>query len=248
MSNRSKQTKPVTTRNVLTSAKNQRVDLRHVGKDAADQTAAANQAVSKLVKQIDDHPEDYHLNYELATVLLDMQDVEQAEELLIKSRGLFSDDDQATNLLTYGLGNVYYQAAAYDKAAAEFAKVTDEKLQLDAYQMLAQTYTQQNNYQKAFAFALTVHDANKQDPTANALLGDILMAMGNFNQAADFYDQALMADPKNGKVNFNRGLTAMVLGQDEAPFMKAAEQNDPDYVKRSQEKVNDIATLIKKQQ
>ncbi|MGV0168812.1 tetratricopeptide repeat protein [Furfurilactobacillus sp. WILCCON 0119] len=228
MSDHKKQTKKVTEHHMTEPA----------------QTAAANAAVTKLIKQIDEAPQNYHLSYELATVLLEMQDYEQAEELLLKTRSLFPDDEAAIALLTYGLGNVYYQAALYDKAAAAFGAVTDKTLQVEAYQMLAQTYMQQNDYQKAFAFALTVHDAKRQDKTVNAMLGDILLAMGNFNQAADFYDQSLASDPKNGPVNFSRALTAMVLDQDPDRFMAAATAADPQFVADGQQRIDDIVTLI----
>ncbi|QLE68693.1 hypothetical protein LROSL3_0914 [Furfurilactobacillus rossiae] len=219
---------------------------KHDDQTANAAQAEAKQAVTRLVKQIDANPNDFHLYYQLATVLTEMQDYEQAEELLMKAQGLFAKDEGALSLLNYGLGNVYYQAASYDKAVSAFSKVKDEKLRLEAYQMMAQTAMQQNQYQKAFAFALTVHDAKPKDASVNALLGDILMAMGNFNQAADFYDQSLAADDQNGHVYFSRGLTAMVLEQDATPFMNAAKRLDPDFVKRSQQRVNDIATEVNK--
>ncbi|HAT55489.1 MAG TPA: hypothetical protein DCW31_09710 [Lactobacillus sp.] len=214
------------------------------GSNAAQ--AKAKQAVSRLVKQIDANPNDYRLYYQLATVLTEMQDYEQAEELLMKAQGLFTKDQKAQSLLNYGLGNVYYQAASFDKAAQAFGRVSDEALRSEAYQMMAQTAMQKNEYQRAFAYALTVHDAKPKDPSINALMGDILMAMGNFQQAADFYDQSLAADKNSGPVNFSRGLTAMALDEDANPFMTAAKRLDPDFVKRSQQRVNDIATLVNK--
>lgn len=215
-------------------------------KDGQQAQAAASATVKKLVKAIDANPKDAQLVYQLATVLTEMQDYEQAEELLMKMLGQFHSDLAATDLLTYGLGNVYYQAAAYDQAAQTFAKVRTDKRKLDAYLMLAETYIQQKDYQKAFAFALTVHDQRATDPVVNALLGDILLAMGNFQQAADFYDQALAKQAADGRLNFNRGLVAMALGQDEQPFMVVAKKLDPAYVAQSAQRVNDIATLIHK--
>ncbi|WP_429971238.1 tetratricopeptide repeat protein [Fructilactobacillus sp. Tb1] len=205
----------------------------------------AEATLHKLVKDIDDHPHDYRTYYDLSVFLIQLKSYTQAEELLMKAMELFKGQSKKiTNTLTYGLGNVYYSAGEFEKAIQQFQQVTDKDLQSDAYVMLAQSYMSQKNYKKALVFLLTAQETAKQDPSINLLIGQCLMSLGNFQQAADYYDKILENDKTNGEANFNRGLIAMVLGENFEPYFKAAEKYDKAYFDKEQGKISDIEKFI----
>lgn len=166
----------------------------------------AHKLVHDLVQKIDNEPKNYRHYYELATLLVEGKDYEQAEELLMKALGLFKDSgDDVIDTLKFGLGNVYYAAQEYDKAIKIFQEINDTKLQAEAYAMLAQSYMAKGDNKRAMVFALSAQSGKRDDPSINEMIGDNLLALGNFAQAGEFYDNVLKAEPQNGKANFNRG-------------------------------------------
>lgn len=204
------------------------------------------EAVHKLVLQIDKDPDNYLHYYELATLLLDLKNYEQAEELLLKALGLFGNQDKLVHdKLVYGLGNVYYAADEYDKAIAQFQLINDENLKTDAFMMIAQSYMAKGDSNRALVFALYVQGKRPKDIETNLLVADNLLASGNFSQAGNFYDQVISVDKTNGMANFNRGLVAMVNGEPYNHYFEIAKQSDPQYFKNSQQKLADIETFIK---
>ncbi|MDB1104305.1 tetratricopeptide repeat protein [Lentilactobacillus parabuchneri] len=224
--------------------KNQENQRIYTKKREAEE-AKAKAAIHELVKKVDQDPDNYHNYYDLATFLVEAKDYEQAEELLMKALGLF---DQATqdvqDTLKFGLGNVYYAAAEYDKAIKIFQEIADKKLQGEAYIMLAQSYMAKGDNKRAMVFALSAQSSHHNDPDVNQMIGDNLFALGNFAQAGEFYDIVLKTQPDNGKANFNRGLVAMVNGEEFEPYFEKAKRADPDYFNRGQEKLKDIEKVI----
>ncbi|WP_063697800.1 tetratricopeptide repeat protein [Pediococcus inopinatus] len=204
----------------------------------------AQEAASALVKAIDSDPDDFHRYYNLGVFLTTSNSFEQAEELYMKALGLFQKNDKAKNLLHYGLGNAYYEAGEFQKAFAQFKVVEDTELKSSAYLMIAQTYMAQDDYKNALVFSLTAQDKHKQDPTINGLIGEIFLAMGDFTHAATYYDEALKADPKNGKYQFERGIIALVLDEDETEYFKQAQKLDPAYFEKGQQRLVDIEKFI----
>ena len=205
----------------------------------------AEETLHKLVKDIDNHPHDYRTYYDLSAFLIQLKSYTQAEELLMKALGLFANQSKkAQNVLTYGLGNVYYSAGEFEKAIQQFQQVTNKNLQSDAYVMLAQSYMGQKNYKKALVFLLTAQETAKQDPSTNLLIGQCLIALGDFKQAKGYYDLVLKSNPHNGEANFNQGLIAMVLGEPFEGYFKNAEKYDKLYFDKEQGKLSDIEKFI----
>ncbi|MCF6514872.1 tetratricopeptide repeat protein [Lactobacillus sp. S2-2] len=203
----------------------------------------------KLIKAINEKPDNYEAYYELSSLLIKLQNFTQAEELLMKALGMFADTNKkAKDLLTYGLGNVYYSAGEYEKAIKQFTEVKDKELKTDSYIMMAQSYIAKSDYKRALVFLLTAKDYRKQDPEINQMLGESLLALGDFKQSAEFYDQILNYDPNNGKANFDRGLVAMVLGEHYANYFSKAEKYDKDNYDRKQSRIQDIEKLMKDKQ
>ncbi|MFC6180124.1 tetratricopeptide repeat protein [Lactiplantibacillus daowaiensis] len=208
-------------------------------------TKAEQQAlVHQLVTKIDQQPTNYHAYYDLAVLLTAGQDFEQAEELLMKALGQFEANPAAKDLLAYGLGNVYYQAEAYDKALPYYQQITDAKLQTDAYLMIAQALMAKKDYQHALVWAITAQEKRPQTADTNLLVADILLALGNNQQAYDFYQKAIQIDPTLGKAYFNAGLTAMVLGKPYADLFAQAQKFDAAYFKTHQQQLSDIEKML----
>jgi len=203
--------------------------------------------VHELVTKIDANSEDYHAYYDLIVLLTAGQDFEQAEALAMKALGKFQQLAQAADLLRYALGNVYYQAESYDKALPYYQQITDPKLKNDAYMMMGQSLMGQRDYQHALAWAITAQEAQPQRLDTNLLVADVLLALGNNQQASDYYQKAFVADSHSGKAAFNVGLTAMVLGQSYAKWFEQAQKLDPDYFKQHQQQLTDIEKMLANQ-
>ncbi|WP_461239663.1 tetratricopeptide repeat protein [Paucilactobacillus sp. N302-9] len=211
----------------------------------SQQKVQSEQLVQKLVDAIDAQPDKVQNYYDLGSLLTKLNSFEQAEELYMKAIGRFEHDQKSQNLLKYGLGNVYYEVGKYDEAITYYDQISDHKLKADAYLMMAQSLMQKKDYKRAIAYGLTAHDLRKQDPEINQVIGDCLLAIGEFKQAGDFYDQILKFHPGRADTQFNRGLVAMVLGEDYTDYLTQAKQLDPDYYKQSESRIDDIQKVLK---
>lgn len=199
--------------------------------------------VHELIQKIDQDPHEVQNYYALATVLVNQQSFDQAEELLVKARGLF-DDQASRDLLTYGLGNVYYAAGLYERANTTFQTVKDPQYRHDANLMIAQGYFAQSQYKLAFAFALTALEQHQQDPETNELLGDINLAMGEAEAAQKYYDVALK-NKDTAKLLFNRGVVEMTLTKKpDNDYFVRAKQRDPEFFVKAKQRLVDIDKLL----
>lgn len=209
---------------------------------AKKQSKQTEQLVHRLVQAIDEHPEKYNNYYDLGSLLTRLQDYEQAEELFLKALGIFEPqgDQKAINLLKYGLGNLYYSADQIDQAIKYYNQIDDAKLVADAYLMLAQSYMKKQNYKQAVAFGLTALEHREDDPEIAQVLGDSFLALGDFKQAKEYYNQILKHHPGRADTQFNRGLVAMALGEPYEQYLTQAKQLDLDYYERSEARIADI--------
>ena len=214
-----------------------------------DKQQQAEVLLHRLIQEIDDDPNNYHTYYDLSALLIELKSYTQAEELLIKALGLFGDRGRkTTDTLTYGLGNVYYAAGEYQKAIEQYGKVKDQKLQKDAYLMVAQSYMGTGNHKLALAFALTAGEHSQQDPAVNQLIADNFLALGHFKEAADYFDRVLASQPRNGRAQFDRGITAVILEQDATRYFEQAKQLDAAYYKKGQQRLADIQGALNQRQ
>jgi len=204
----------------------------------------SEQLISKLVAAIDKEPTKAQNYYDLGSLLTKLNSHEQAEELFMKALGLFEKDVKATNLLKYGLGNLYYEQGSYDEAIKEYSQIENSKLKADAYLMVAQSLVQMHDYKRAIAYGITAHELRKQDPEINEVLGDAFLALGGFEQAKEYYDDILKYHPGRAETQFNRGLVAMVLGEKYQDYLEQARQLDPEYYTRSEQKIADIEKTL----
>lgn len=211
------------------------------------QTEEAQKATHKLVQAIDKDPYNVDNYYQLGTILTEMQSFPQAEELFKKALNIFENDPDQVNLLTYGLGNVYYSTGLYDEAIREFQKVTDNKLKSQAYLMIAQAKYAQQQYQQAMVFALTASDQMPNAKEPKRLLADCFLALGKFEDAAGFYQQVLEIDPDDLHTLFQLGVIKFTQESPSAAdeYFNKVQAIDKDYFERMQGRLSDVQRAIK---
>ncbi|MDU2152931.1 MAG: hypothetical protein E7E62_07145, partial [Weissella confusa] len=86
---------------------------------------AAQADIARLVSEINANPDNWQAYADLVAVLVATENLVEAEELALKSLGLFQANDEALQNLLYAAGNVYYVAGDYARANEFFAKITD---------------------------------------------------------------------------------------------------------------------------
>lgn len=211
-----------------------------------EQKKQTERLVYKLITAIDEYPDKANNYYDLGSLLTRLQDYAQAEELFMKALGIFEakGDQEAQNLLNYGLGNLYYEVGKVDQAIKLYNKIDDKKLKADSYLMLAQSYSKKKQYKQAVAYGLTAHELRPEDPEIDQALGDALLALGEFKQAASYYDAILKHHPGRADTQFNRGLVAMVLGEPYKDYLNQARQLDLDYYTKSEKRIAEIEKTL----
>lgn len=211
-----------------------------------EQKKQTERLVHKLITAIDEYPDKANNYYDLGSLLTRLQDYAQAEELFMKALGIFEakGDQEAQNLLNYGLGNLYYEVGKVDQAIKLYNKIDDKKLKADSYLMLAQSYSKKKQYKQAVAYGLTAHELRPEDPETDQALGDALLALGEFKQAASYYDAILKHHPGRADTQFNRGLVAMVLGEPYKDYLNQARQLDLDYYTKSEKRIAEIEKTL----
>lgn len=211
-----------------------------------EQKKQIERLVHKLITAIDKSPDKANNYYDLGSLLTRLQDYAQAEELFMKALGIFEakGDQEAQNLLNYGLGNLYYEVGKVDQAIKLYNKIDDKKLKADSYLMLAQSYSKKKQYKQVVAYGLTAHELRPEDPEIDQALGDALLALGEFKQAASYYDAILKHHPGRADTQFNRGLVAMVLGEPYKDYLNQARQLDLDYYTKSEKRIAEIEKTL----
>lgn len=211
------------------------------------QTEKAQKAIHKLVQAIDRDPYNVENYYQLGTILTEMQSFPQAEELFKKALNIFENDSDKVDLLTYGLGSVYYSTGLYDEAIQEFQKITDNKLKSQAYLMIAQANYAQQRYQQAMVFALTASDQIPNTKEPKRLLADCFLALGKFEDAANFYQQVLEIDPDDLHTLFQLGVIKFTQESPKSAdkYFEKVKSLDKDYFERMQGRLSDVQRVIK---
>lgn len=203
--------------------------------------------VHKLIQAIDEHPDKVNNYYDLGSLLTRLNDYQQAEELFMKALGIFEAkaDQAAIDLLNYGLGNLYYEVGKPDRAIALYNKINDKKLKADSYLMLAQSYMKKGQHKQAVAYGITAHELRAEDPEINQVLGDSLLALGEFTTAKKYYDAILKRHPGRADTQFNRGIVAMVLGEPYQDYLAQAKQLSPTYYAKSEQRLAEIEKTLR---
>ena len=115
----------------------------------------------------------------------------------------------------------------------------------NAFLMLAQSYMAQESYQQALAFAITAQEINSKNIDTNELIGDIFLALGQFENAAQYYDLVLESDQNHAKANFQRGLVNMVLGLEFDTYFTRSRLTNKKYFDAQKKRLSEIESFIK---
>ena len=110
--------------------------------------------------------------------------------------------------------------------------------------MLAQSYMKKGQHKQAVAYGVTAHELRPADPAINQVLGDSLLALGEFTAAKKYYDVILQRHPGRADTQFNRGIVAMVLGEPYQDYLTQAQQLDPAYYKKTEQRLAEIEKTL----
>jgi tetratricopeptide (TPR) repeat protein len=205
---------------------------------------AAQLDIKNLVAKIDQEPNNWEAYIDLINVLMITENYPEAEELALKTLGLFEQDKLARPHIFYALGNVYYSAGEYAQANQFFNQIDDAKLTHDATMMQAQGWYAQNKFQQALVFALTGVEQDATDLDAQILLGNIWLALQNSWEAQEAFDAALVIEPENFDANFARGIVAVVKGDVDNRWLIKAKELDASKFQVQAERLDEITQLL----
>ena len=212
--------------------------------EAKDEANKLQADMHQLVELIQKDENNWRAYVDLVNLLATSENLVEAEELGLKSLALFKEDQVAQDNLHYTLGNVYYLAGSYERANEFFQLVTDEQLKYDAVMMQAQTWYNQQNYQKALVYALTGTEMPETDLAGFILLGNIWLSLENMEQAASAFEQALSFDENNFDANFGRGLIATVLKEASNPWFKRAQALDEKHFEQQAGQLDALTQIM----
>lgn len=199
-------------------------------------------AVVLLAKELEKNFRQLPLILQLSTYLSYGGEFEQAEELLIKAKGLFAKE----LTIDYNLGNIYYTQGEYDKAQAIFDSLVNKKFGHEAMFMLAQTLNKLGQVNQALVYAITASDMVNNDAAYPELVGDLFMSIGDFNHAKDYYQNSY--DIKiNEKNSFNLGLCKMALKEEYKKYFSESKKINSEFYEKNIQKLDDIQKLINSQ-
>ena len=80
---------------------------------------------------------------------------------------------------------------------------------------------------------------------ANILVGNILISLGDFDQAQTYFKKAHRIDAQNGEAVFKYGLTQLVLGQESQSYFERAKALDPAYFEKNKQQLIDIEGFMR---
>ncbi|UQS83774.1 tetratricopeptide repeat protein [Bombilactobacillus thymidiniphilus] len=198
------------------------------------------EAIAYLAKKLQqdlDHP-DWIL--QLASYLVDTDQLPDAEALLLQAKTMFPD----LAAIDYNLAVIYFQVGKIDQAQTYLQQITDPDLLTDIYYLQAKIAQQQNKLPQALAYVLTAVDHNPQLVDNYLLAGDLLVQLQDFKQAQHYYHLALQLD-ESAASWFKLALTQLVLADDryKTSFAKS-KQLDAKYFGEHQKQLADIERYL----
>lgn len=197
-------------------------------------------AIHEAVQAIDDDPKDPKRYATLATMLIAIQAYDEATQLLMQAIGLFPDDGE----LVYNFGLLQYRQGNFKLAVQYFKQLLDKDgaIAQDATYMIALSYQQAEDPNRALAFALTAHEQAPHRLDAALLCAELLLGIGAFKDAAAVLENQLRT--KNAQVYFTYGMALAGQGEDGSKYLDEAKRLDPDGYDQKANQVRDIAGYL----
>lgn len=200
----------------------------------------ADQELKKLIKQIDEQPDNYNYIHELYVYLIEHNSAEQAVQLISKFLTLH-DISEAR----YDLGVALYQQGDYEKAIETFKNVNDEKLTAELNYMLASSYFALKEFKKSLAYILLNSEDSVNDQK--------LLALDYFNlqlvdSAKEVWQKIVANNPDDFESNLYLGIIHLDDLGPQNVFLQKAEQIDSSKFSKAAEKFSGIANYLNKRE
>lgn len=211
----------------------------HIENDRFDQAATELDAMKKA---IGNHPQYNHL---MGLMLVRQKKYEQARDYL--NQVLRVAPDHVPSLLLAGAAE--FQLRSFATAEQHFAKVLALAPSSGfARRMLTGVYLQTGRPSRALDTIKPLLDGKGvEDPTLNALAGEVWLANGDYEQAAKYLDKAASADPGNAIAKTRLGVSRLAQGDVEHALsdLEEASRADPESI---QADLTLIATQLRRNQ
>lgn len=165
---------------------------------AAGQHEDAIMKVTQLLKQDADN---VALLVQLATMLIQVSDLTQAQQILQRAAELAPDEAD----ITYNQAIVAHQLQQDDQAIARLKTILHSEYAREANYMLAVIYFEKNDLPHATAFGLTAVEAKNSGFTENLLLAQIFAKQQLWDQALPYANKAYELQPQDPDAAFVDG-------------------------------------------
>lgn len=159
------------------------------------------EAIVKLTKILNDDSNNVPLLVQLATMLIQVTDLTQAQQLLEHAAALAPDQAD----ITYNRAIIAHQLKQDEQAIALLITILHSDYAREASYLLAVIYFEKNDLPRATVFALTAVEAANSGFTENLLLAQIFAKQQLWDQALPYADQALKLEPHDPDAAFTAG-------------------------------------------
>ncbi|GEL13043.1 hypothetical protein FC15_GL000570 [Lapidilactobacillus concavus DSM 17758] len=166
------------------------------------------EAIIALTKLLAQQPNDVDLLLQLATMLIEVTDLTQAQQVLQRAAVI---DPERVEVL-YNQAVVAHQLKQDQQAVQWLQKLSRSALAVEANYLLAVIYFEHQQIQLAAAFALTAVEAEPSDFPANLLLAQILAKQQAWTQCLGYAQQANMLEPDDADAMFVYGSALLNTG------------------------------------
>lgn len=195
-----------------------------------------NAIIEKLIKRIDENPNQTSNYLELSDILLEQGSFDQANQLLKKAAALVNQPKELSyNLVLseYFLGNFSAALKILEKMPNTDANLYQKSL----------VYFKLGQPEKALAFVLSI---KKNDEHTFELLGDLWLSLGDLKSAKNSFLQ-IPKTKRTAKTWFLLSVTTISQDQVEAnKYLKKAKELDNEYVKSALVQYNTYLNNIQK--
>ncbi len=187
----------------------------------------SQEAVQRLTKLIQQHPESGGLHFLLAVAYFDLKDLDRSEASLKRAMAL---DPMVPGGRTL-LANIDYSRGSIEKAQSDYRSAIDANPRAVAnYLALASLYQRQGNWDEAKKLCEKAHQIDPSSPAAAAQLAFLYLEHGgDVNIALNLAQMAKQRLPNSGAANDILGWAYYKLGSPETGLvqLKEAVGKDP---------------------